>query len=228
LCLSFLLYKEIWSAAMARNIDLLVAQGKISAAEGARRKVQQRQSRAVGSAQKGGGSRGPRGKGSEEVDVDLGNLLNFSKKGKYASIDVFPSTRPGVLREYSRSELVRLRIRVSTSLGFKEGEARLVFGLSQNKPAEGDPGFEKVAGLAGSFVVTKPLALGNLALKFRASDRKKYVEHNEVLPDDSAGSLWFLASSEWLDVESTVKVQLVGTFRCADRVQVASGGALSV
>lgn len=213
---------------MARNIDLLVAQGKISAAEGARRKVQQRQGLAVGKAQKGGGSRGPRGKVSEMVDVDIGGALRFTKSAKFASVDVFPGTPPAVLKEYSKSELVRLRVRVTTSLGFKEGEARLVFGLSQNKPADGDAGFSTVAGLAGSFVEFKPHIMSFVAFKFRPSDRRRYVEHNEVLPDDSAGSLWFLASSEWLDVAHHVDVQLVGTFKCVDRVQTATGGALTV
>lgn len=104
---------------MARNIDLLVAQGKITAAEGARRKVQQRLALAGRNAQKGGGARAPKGKGSAETVVEDLVEGKVGKAQEYHHVNVFHA-RNGDVRSYAHVELVSLKVVVTTSLGFKE------------------------------------------------------------------------------------------------------------
>lgn len=212
---------------MVRNIDSLVASGKITAAEGARRKVQQRQSLGGKQRQKGNAPRGVGNSGGgEAVEVELMSGHEFKADHLTFAVDVFGAS-PAPLNQYKDVVLTSLRLQIKTSLGFDEGDARVAFGLNEAPAAT--KSFDLVVALAGSVVWAKPTATSKVSLALRPADRRVLRRNGAIVGDDIAGSLAFLASAEWIaDNTQMMTVSLFGSFRCSNRIQGALGGKLVV
>nr|QVG71138.1 MAG: hypothetical protein [Sclerotinia sclerotiorum barnavirus 1] len=197
---------------MVRNIDALVRSGKITAAEGARRKAQQALDRARGNPQIGVAPRGVKMGGVESIDIDITG--EWTMKDGYGGWDLFhPAHYSGPLVLYDNVSLTGVHMVVTTGMKFDEELERVVFGLTQEH--DNATNILRVAELKGAVAIRKACLGTRFNLSLRPTDRRLFVRNGHFVSEGEFGKLNLVYVHE--GEQMSFQLRVVCTFACSKR-----------
>jgi len=198
---------------MVRNIDALVRSGKITAAEGARRKAQQALDRVRANPQMGNAPRGAQSNRADTVEVDITG--EYTVNSNIGGWDLFwPGTYAGPLSLYDNVSLSGVRIVVTTGLVYDKDDERMVFGLSQSHT---NMGILPISELKGAVAVRRDCLGTRFNFPLRPSDRRVFVRNGHLVSEDEFGSLNLLYAHEAKVERASYQLRVVLTFSCSKR-----------
>lgn len=197
---------------MVRNIDALVRSGKITAAEGARRKAQQALDRARGNPQIGVAPRGAKMGGVESIDIDITG--EWTMKDGFGGWDMFhPAHYTGPLRLYDNVSLTGVHMVVTTGMQFKEEAERVVFGLSHEH--DNATNILRVAELKGAVAIRKACLGTRFNFSLRPTDRRLFVRNGHYVSEAEFGKLNLIYVHE--GDQMSFQLRVVCTFACSKK-----------